>query len=50
MMREYLIEIAGIPHTVQLDDAEAARLGVEPYVRNSAPATKARTRVRNKGA
>lgn len=31
-MREYEIDINGIPHTVQLSDAEAKRLGMEDAV------------------
>jgi hypothetical protein len=47
-MKEYTIDIAGLPHTVLLDDAEAKRIGAKPVQRVEAkqapaPANKART-------
>ena len=44
-MKEYIIDIAGLPHTVLLDDAEAKRLNAKPVETKqaTAPANKART-------
>lgn len=45
-MREYEIHVGGLPHTIQLDEATAKARGLKPAAKP--PATKARTRVRNK--
>lgn len=36
-MLEYTIHIAGLPHTVQLDEAEAKRIGAVPVETKQAP-------------
>jgi len=36
-MLEYTIDIAGLPHTVQLDAAEAKRIGAVPVETRQAP-------------
>lgn len=44
-MKEYVVLIGGLPHTVLLDAEEAARIGavpVAPLVKTAAPANKAR--------
>ena len=44
-MKEYTVLIAGLPHTVLLDDDEAKRVGAKPVETKQAPAplNKART-------
>ena len=44
-MKEYTIVIGGLPHTVQLDEAEAKRLDAKPVATKQAPPplNKART-------
>lgn len=37
-MREYTVEVNGIEHTFQLDDADAKRLGVSEAKSKAAPA------------
>lgn len=37
-MREYEVQIGGLPHTVQLADEDAKRLGVKPVETKQAPA------------
>ena len=52
-MREYWIDIGGIPHSVQLTDAEAKRLGVADKVVTRSvkpPANKSRSHTRSKEA
>jgi hypothetical protein len=43
-MREYVIQIGGLPHTVQLDDDEAKRLGATPAESKAAPEPKDKAR------
>jgi hypothetical protein len=44
-MKEYTVLIAGLPHTVLMDEAEAKRVGAKPVETKQAPApsNKART-------
>lgn len=44
-MKEYTIDIAGLPHTVLLDDAEAKRLDAKPVEVKQAPAPANKARV-----
>lgn len=46
-VKEYTVEINGLPHTMQLSDEDAKRLGVAE-TKSRAPQNKART-VENKG-
>lgn len=45
-MREYEVTIGGLPHTLQLDDADAARYGdaARPVEAKQAPAPKNKAR------
>ncbi|MDV6275300.1 hypothetical protein R3Q06_17530 [Rhodococcus erythropolis] len=49
-MREYEIEVAGLPHTVLLTDEDAKARGLTPITKTRTVINKARTRTRNKGA
>lgn len=50
-MREYEIQVGGLPHTVLLSDAEASERGLEPITKAATPPlNKARSRTRNKEA
>ena len=44
-MKEYTVLIAGLPHTVLLDDAEAKRLDAKPVETKQAPAPANKARV-----
>lgn len=47
-MREYEIDVAGLPHTVLLTEEDARDRGLKPVTKVAAVETKARSRVRNK--
>lgn len=48
-LKEYDIEIAGLPHTVQLDEEGAKRLGLAAKdVKSEKPAAKAKAAPKNK--
>lgn len=44
-LKEYIVQIGGLPHRVQLDEAEAKRIGAVPVEVKQAPVpqNKART-------
>lgn len=49
-LKEYTVHIAGLPHTVQLDDAEAERRGLSPVEAKAAPVPQNKARdARTKG-
>ena len=50
-MKEYTINIAGLSHTVLLDEVEAKRIGAKPVETKQAPspANKARVPANKKG-
>jgi len=43
-MKQYTVDIGGIAHTVQLDDDEAARLGLKSDEKKAAPEPKNKAR------
>jgi len=43
-MREYEVTIGGLPHTVQLSDEDAKRLGAQPVETKQAPSPKNKAR------
>lgn len=52
-MKHYTVIVRGIPHTMQLDEAEAKRLGATPVepkspTKASVPANKGRRALNNK--
>lgn len=50
-LKEYTVDIAGIPHTVQLSEEDAKRQGAKPAeTKAAAPANKARTAQNKAGA